>query len=70
MPDLFDRAQQTSEQLLGDALDSWQRCQEQRPGRTHCIDCDEEIPQRRREAVPHCQRCMNCQGLFERGGKI
>lgn len=28
---------------------------------THCADCGEGIPERRREAVAGCQRCAECQ---------
>ena len=30
-----------------------------------CQDCGEGIPEARRTAVPGCQRCAECQGLFE-----
>ncbi len=37
-----------------------QRGQE-RKSRTYCIDCEEEIPEARRKAVPGVQRCIECQ---------
>ncbi|MBG1841322.1 TraR/DksA family transcriptional regulator [Klebsiella pneumoniae] len=36
---------------------------------THCCDCGEEIPERRRELVAGCQRCADCQQEFEERGK-
>ncbi|HCA6936476.1 TPA: TraR/DksA C4-type zinc finger protein [Klebsiella quasipneumoniae] len=36
---------------------------------THCRDCGEEIPDRRRELVAGCQRCADCQEEFEERGK-
>lgn len=36
---------------------------------THCCDCGEEIPERRRELVAGCQRCADCQEEFEERGK-
>lgn len=36
---------------------------------THCLNCGDEIPQRRREAVAGCQRCADCQDEFEKRGK-
>ena len=36
---------------------------------THCCDCGEEIPEQRRETVPGCQRCADCQEDFEERGK-
>lgn len=32
---------------------------------THCCDCEEEIPEQRREAVPGCQRCVSCASDIE-----
>lgn len=34
-------------------------------GPHYCIDCDEPIPQARREAVRGCERCIDCQSLAE-----
>lgn len=28
---------------------------------THCAECDDEIPERRREAVPGVRLCVTCQ---------
>jgi RNA polymerase-binding transcription factor DksA len=28
---------------------------------THCIECGEDIPEKRRLAIEGCQRCLNCQ---------
>lgn len=30
-----------------------------------CIDCDEPIPAARRQAVPGCRRCRDCQDFYE-----
>ncbi|MBK0546986.1 TraR/DksA family transcriptional regulator [Klebsiella pneumoniae] len=32
---------------------------------THCCDCGEEIPERRRELVAGCQRCVSCASDIE-----
>ncbi|HID7391168.1 TPA: TraR/DksA family transcriptional regulator [Klebsiella pneumoniae] len=32
---------------------------------THCRDCGEEIPDRRRELVAGCQRCVSCASDIE-----
>ncbi|MCK9519386.1 MAG: TraR/DksA C4-type zinc finger protein [Dehalococcoidia bacterium] len=32
-----------------------------------CMDCDERIPERRRQAYPGTQRCVSCQEDAERG---
>jgi RNA polymerase-binding transcription factor DksA len=31
-----------------------------------CIDCDTPIPAARRRALPHADRCIGCQTLYER----
>jgi phage/conjugal plasmid C-4 type zinc finger TraR family protein len=36
------------------------------PGLTHCEDCDVEIPEGRRKAVPGVRLCVNCQGEHDR----
>jgi phage/conjugal plasmid C-4 type zinc finger TraR family protein len=48
-------------------------------GETHCVECGEEIPKRRREAVPGVRTCVACQagrdarmpvaGINRRGSK-
>lgn len=32
---------------------------------TNCIDCGDNIPQARREAVPGCRTCADCQQIIE-----
>lgn len=31
-----------------------------------CIDCEEPIPQARRDAIPGCQRCVDCEEIAAR----
>lgn len=33
---------------------------------THCEDCEEPIPERRRQAVPGVRRCVQCQTEADR----
>lgn len=67
MPDEADIAQAINEQLLDDALAAHKR----RPAYTVadsaliCIDCERPIPAKRREAVPGCNRCVECQQIHE-----
>jgi len=35
-------------------------------GRADCEECDEPIPERRREANPSATRCVECQETYER----
>ncbi|MGL5036710.1 MAG: TraR/DksA C4-type zinc finger protein [Aeromonas sp.] len=34
-------------------------------GPHYCIDCDDPIPQERREAIRGCERCTDCQTTHE-----
>lgn len=34
-------------------------------GPHYCIDCENTIPQARREAIRGCERCTDCQTLAE-----
>ena len=36
------------------------------PGRTHCEECEAEIPAARREAVPGVRLCVPCQEAHDR----
>lgn len=39
------------------------------PSLTHCrLECGEQIPDARRQAVPGCELCITCQEWTERGG--
>ena len=71
MTDFFDRAQALELQLREDAL----REQARRAGLAgktmadsalECIDCDTQIPEARRWAVPGCQRCVECETVKEK----
>ncbi|MFH2064971.1 MAG: TraR/DksA C4-type zinc finger protein [Pseudomonadota bacterium] len=47
----------------------FQRVKDERADMTYfyCIDCGDEIPEKRRENEPGCTRCVPCQTKFERG---
>lgn len=42
------------------------RQQYQGTSATHCRDCEDPIPERRRVAIAGCQRCASCQQDHER----
>ena len=71
MTDIFDRATEREEQDREAAL-AVQRSRAGLDGKTfadsasHCTDCDEPIPLKRREAMPGCQFCIDCQALREK----
>ncbi|MDA8413010.1 MAG: TraR/DksA family transcriptional regulator [Desulfobacteraceae bacterium] len=64
--DEIDQAQSNNEDFQAFALKLNQRKRE--PGNytgVWCLDCDEVIPEKRRQAVPGCRRCIDCQETFE-----
>ena len=70
MVDIYDRAQQRTEEILADALAEHQRraVSAAGPGLSHCADCGEPISAARRAAVAGCRRCVDCQQIFEKTG--
>jgi phage/conjugal plasmid C-4 type zinc finger TraR family protein len=63
--DLLDQAQQIEEQHRAAAL-ARHRARPVGTGAELCIDCDTPIPAARRRALPHADRCIGCQTLYER----
>jgi len=55
-----------SEQIEASITDELARMQAQKKpvgeSLTHCAECDEPIPERRREALPGVKLCVECQG--------
>ncbi|MGA4640565.1 TraR/DksA C4-type zinc finger protein [Stutzerimonas stutzeri] len=64
-PDVTDRATglEEADRIGGVAL---VQARLQGQGAEFCIDCDEEIPAKRRAAAPWAERCVECQSLRER----
>jgi phage/conjugal plasmid C-4 type zinc finger TraR family protein len=58
------------QQQIDDSIDdAIRRAREQLghgPGRTHCEDCGEPIPEARRQAVPGVRLCVPCQAEADR----
>ena len=65
MTDEIDQAQAINEQFPEGVLADHRRRRPSGKSRETCIDCEEPIPQPRRQAVPGCQRCIHCQTLHE-----
>ena len=40
------------------------------PALTHCADCGEEIPVRRRDAIPGVRLCVACQEVEDGSGSV
>ncbi|HDZ1552027.1 TPA: TraR/DksA family transcriptional regulator [Klebsiella pneumoniae] len=68
MPEIIDQANELAE-LRREAAIAKCRINHNAVSATHCRDCGEEIPERRRELVAGCQRCADCQEEFEERGK-
>ncbi|MDG9928514.1 MULTISPECIES: TraR/DksA C4-type zinc finger protein [unclassified Pseudomonas] len=71
MADFCDLATERTDQLLEDALARHQRAVLAAPATSalYCEECDTAIPLARREAIPGCQTCVECQALLERRGR-
>jgi len=64
--DQFDRASQLEEQAREIALAQvLARTTPDIESAHFCIDCGVDIPEARRQAVPGCQRCIDCQTHHE-----
>ncbi|HGO5395327.1 TPA: TraR/DksA family transcriptional regulator [Klebsiella michiganensis] len=68
MPEIIDQANELAERRLEQTIQNM-RIDHNAVSATHCADCGEEIPERRREAVAGCQRCADCQEEEELRGK-
>lgn len=68
MKDQIDRANELAEREREFALAKI-RSKQTAFSLTHCEDCDDPIPQQRRESVQGCTRCVDCQHIFEQREK-
>ena len=68
MPEIIYQANEL-EELQREAAIAKCRINHSAVSATHCRDCGEEIPERRRELVAGCQRCAGCQEEEELRGK-
>ena len=68
MPEIIDQANEL-EELQREAAIARHRINHSAVSATHCCDCGEDIPARRREAVAGYQRCAECQEVEEERGK-
>ncbi|EJW9761363.1 TraR/DksA C4-type zinc finger protein [Salmonella enterica] len=63
MPDICDHANEEMEFL--NQIKFSRTPPPVQPSATHCCDCGNPIPKRRREAVAGVRRCVDCQALLE-----
>ncbi|MDH5524459.1 MAG: TraR/DksA family transcriptional regulator [Desulfobulbaceae bacterium] len=65
--DQFDQAQDLEERYRKQALEAHKKqAGKPGPGSEVCVECGDEIPIARREAVPGCELCIECQREIER----
>ncbi len=64
MSDIVDIANDRAEQTLQDSLAN--RVRFTGISNTHCDECDAQIPQQRRDALPGVKLCVDCQSIEER----
>lgn len=63
----FDRAQALEQRQREQAINAQlAKARPTGPSRSHCLDCDEPIPEKR-QALGGITRCTPCQSLFEQG---
>lgn len=63
--DIIDNAS-TLEDLHREAALSMHRLNHSAVSATHCVECDEELPEARRKAYPGCTMCVDCQDDAEK----
>ena len=66
--ELIDQANELAERRLEQTIQNM-RINHNAVSATHCVDCGDPIPARRRELVARCQRCADCQEEEELRGK-
>ncbi len=65
--DKYDQGQAMDALFLKEALNGHKRVAGiDHNGTRECVDCEEEIPEKRRCAMPSCTRCIDCQEKIER----
>ena len=62
--EIIDQANELAERRLEMTIQNM-RINHHAVSATHCCDCGEEIPERRRELVAGCQRCVSCASDIE-----
>ena len=63
----FDRAQALEQRQREQAITAQlTRARPTGPSRSHCLDCEEAIPEKR-QALGGITRCTPCQSLIEQG---
>ncbi|MFH2476666.1 TraR/DksA family transcriptional regulator [Citrobacter freundii] len=64
MTEIIDQASALEEMMREQAIQA-HRINRDAVSATHCVECDEELPEARRKAYPGCTMCVECQGEQE-----
>ncbi|WP_413164764.1 TraR/DksA family transcriptional regulator [Aeromonas salmonicida] len=68
--DLIDRASRTAARMLAVQLaNQVGKGRYQEESRHQCEECDDPIPEERRQRVPGVRKCVPCQSRAERRGQ-
>ncbi|VAN90927.1 phage/conjugal plasmid C-4 type zinc finger protein, TraR family [Klebsiella pneumoniae] len=62
--EIIDQANELAERRLEQTIQNM-RINHNAVSATHCVDCGDPIPARRREVVAGCQRCVSCASDIE-----
>ena len=62
--EIIDQANELAERQLEQTIQNM-RINHNAVSATHCVDCGDPIPARRRELVAGCQRCVSCASDIE-----
>jgi len=65
MTDDVEMAERRQREQVEDAISKRQTVNNQ-PSAHYCVDCDDAIPEQRREAVPGVQKCLFCAEFAEK----
>lgn len=63
-PEIIDQASELEEMQREQAIAA-HRIDRNAVSATRCVECGDDIPQARREAVPGCRTCASCQEEIE-----
>lgn len=63
--DDMDKVQAINDQVDERVVEDHQRSMPRGESYTHCEDCGNAIPEDRRQAMPGCRRCVDCQTDIE-----
>ncbi|MFT0212853.1 TraR/DksA family transcriptional regulator [Pseudomonas sp. F1_0610] len=65
MADFADNGSEVSQLFLEHALAKQAQRNAVQAGSLECDECGEVIPEARRQALPSCRTCVDCQQLLE-----